>query len=259
MWQTVKGFTGCLSKAFRDAYKGLRKALIGSEGGDEPQWRSCIQDTNNALGFAIGAIFVREVFHGDSKTQAEEMINNVKNAFKRNFKNLKWMDSETRKAAEMKADAISDMIGYPEFILDMNQLDERYKSLDVRNDTYFQNNINFNLYTLRKNLEKINEPVNKTSWSEFDWKLFLFSTLPTLPHYSSSSSSSSLVSSPSSSSSSSSMSYLRRLVLLPPGCLLHLRRLLPPRFLSIFVVFFFRFVILVSQPTGVCSASIRSR
>lgn len=62
-------------------------------------------------GFAIGAIFVREVFHQDSKIQAEEMINNVRNAFKNNFKNLKWMDDDTRKLAIAKADAISDMIG----------------------------------------------------------------------------------------------------------------------------------------------------
>lgn len=40
VWQTVRSFTACLSKAFRDAYKGLRKALIGSEGGEEP-WRYC--------------------------------------------------------------------------------------------------------------------------------------------------------------------------------------------------------------------------
>lgn len=39
------------------------------------------------------------------------MINNVRNAFKSNIKNLKWMDEETRKKAIEKADAISDMIG----------------------------------------------------------------------------------------------------------------------------------------------------
>lgn len=63
------------------------------------------------LGFAVGAIFVREVFHGDTKTQAEVMVNDVRNAFKKNFQYLKWMDPETREAAEVKADAISDMIG----------------------------------------------------------------------------------------------------------------------------------------------------
>lgn len=62
----MRSLTGCLSKPFRDAYKGLRKALIGSEGNEE-QWRYCVSDVNNAMGFAIGAMFVREVFHGKSK------------------------------------------------------------------------------------------------------------------------------------------------------------------------------------------------
>lgn len=66
VWQTVRSLTACLSKPFRDAYKGLRKALIGSEGNEE-QWRYCVSDVNNAMGFAIGAMFVREVFHGKSK------------------------------------------------------------------------------------------------------------------------------------------------------------------------------------------------
>jgi endothelin-converting enzyme len=39
------------------------------------------------------------------------MINDVRDAFKANLKNLKWMDNETRDAAESKADAITDMIG----------------------------------------------------------------------------------------------------------------------------------------------------
>lgn len=39
------------------------------------------------------------------------MINKVKDAFKENLKDLSWMDDETRKLAESKADAISDMIG----------------------------------------------------------------------------------------------------------------------------------------------------
>lgn len=43
--------------------------------------------------------------------QAEEMINEIRTAFKDNFKNLKWMDKETLIEAEKKADAITDMIG----------------------------------------------------------------------------------------------------------------------------------------------------
>ena len=64
----MRSLTAFLSKPFREAYKGLRKALIGSEGREE-QWRYCVSDANNVMGFAIGAMFVREVFHGKSKAK----------------------------------------------------------------------------------------------------------------------------------------------------------------------------------------------
>jgi endothelin-converting enzyme len=73
----VRSLTACLSKAFRDAYNGLRKALVGSEGGEEP-WRYCVTDTNNVLGFAIGAMFVREVFHGNSKPMVGSNVSFIK-------------------------------------------------------------------------------------------------------------------------------------------------------------------------------------
>lgn len=75
------------------------------------------------------------------------------------------MDDDTRKAAELKADYIKDMIGYPDFIRDYRQLDEKYFNLEIRNDAYFENSLNINSFNLKKNLEKINEPVNKTAWS----------------------------------------------------------------------------------------------
>lgn len=109
-------------------------------------------------------MFVREVFHGESKPQAEEMINEVRTAFKKNFKNLNWMDSETRKLAEEKADAISDMIGFPDCILNATKLDEKYSELLINPKEYFENNIKVNMYNLKKNLEKLDEPVNKTRW-----------------------------------------------------------------------------------------------
>nr|CAD7574544.1 unnamed protein product [Timema californicum] len=163
VWQTVRSLTGYLSKAFRDAYKGLRKALVGSEGGEE-SWRFCVSDTNNVIGFAIGAMFVREVFHGNSKPMAEDMINEIREAFKRNLKKLSWMDQETREAAERKADAITDMIGFPNYILSPTQLNEKYKELSLTENKYFENNINVNQYNFKRNIDKLDEPVNKTRW-----------------------------------------------------------------------------------------------
>lgn len=110
-------------------------------------------------------MFVREAFHGDSKDQAEQMIDEIRNAFKENLKGLSWMDDETRLLAEEKADAISDMIGFPNYILDASQLDEKYKDLEIDKKQYFENNLRLNTYNLKKNLERLDQPVNKTRWS----------------------------------------------------------------------------------------------
>ncbi|XP_037295132.1 endothelin-converting enzyme homolog isoform X3 [Manduca sexta] len=163
MWQVSRSLSTYLSKSFRDATKILRKALYGSEGTEE-SWRYCVTDTNNAIGFAVGAMFVREVFHGEAKTQGECMIDNIRNAFKENLKNLQWMDKETRKAAETKADAITDMIGFPDYILHKDELDKQYAELVVKPNEYFENNIAFNVFSLKNDLSKLDKPVNKTKW-----------------------------------------------------------------------------------------------
>ncbi|XP_050671750.1 endothelin-converting enzyme homolog isoform X2 [Leptidea sinapis] len=163
MWQVSRSLSTYLSKPFRDASKILRKALFGTEGAEE-SWRYCVTDTNNAIGFAVGAMFVREVFHGAAKTEGEIMIDNIRAAFKQHLKQLDWMDAETREAAESKADAITDMIGFPDYILDKEELDKQYEELVVRPNEYFENNIAFNTFSLKHDLSKLDEPVNKTKW-----------------------------------------------------------------------------------------------
>lgn len=163
-WQLVRSLCPCLSKNFREAYKGVRKVLLGSDGGEEP-WRYCVQDTSSAIGFAVGAMYVREMFHGQSKPHAEFMIDQIREAFIANFKNLEWMDEETRKLAEEKAYAITDMIGFPDYILNPTELDDKYQSLEFNEQEYFENNLRVNLFNLKENLELLDRPVNKTKWS----------------------------------------------------------------------------------------------
>lgn len=66
-----------------------------------------------------------------------------------------------------------NIIGYPEFIKDVHHLDEIFENLTIRPDTYFDNNVNINAYNFKRELERINEPVNKTTWSkrQYDIKM----------------------------------------------------------------------------------------
>lgn len=162
-WSVIQSLIATLPKNFRDASKVLRKALIGSEG-IEVSWRYCVTDTNQVMGFALGSLFVRRVFQGNSKERAEEMIYSIRNAFKDNLPNLNWMDDTTRKSAKEKADHIKEMIGFPDFILNPEKLNGKYEGLELDENNYFENNIKVNVLSLRENMEKINKPANKTEW-----------------------------------------------------------------------------------------------
>ena len=86
-WHLVRGMRIALSKSYLDAGKLLEKALIGTEIHDE-RWRECVRDTDKALGFAVGAMFIENSFNGSSKSVAQDMVKRVKDAFKERLKEL---------------------------------------------------------------------------------------------------------------------------------------------------------------------------
>ncbi|KFW00727.1 Endothelin-converting enzyme 2, partial [Eurypyga helias] len=108
-----------------------------------PRWQTCISNTDDTLGFALGSLFVKATFDRDSKAIAEEMISEIRAAFEVSLDQLDWMDEKTRQAAKEKADAIYDMIGFPDFILDNKELDDVYDGYEVSEDSFFQNMLNF--------------------------------------------------------------------------------------------------------------------
>ncbi|XP_061189533.1 endothelin-converting enzyme homolog isoform X2 [Saccostrea echinata] len=163
LWHVVSSLTSYLSKPFRNAKKILTEALSGTTGGEE-LWRYCITDTDGVVGMALGAMFVREAFKGDSKQKAEKMVNEVKDAFKKNLPNLSWMDDETRQAARDKANSVIDLIGFPAYINNSSLLNKEYEDLEVTANEYFQNNIRNLLFVVKKDLQNLRSKPKKNEW-----------------------------------------------------------------------------------------------
>lgn len=118
---------------------------------EQARWRDCVTVTNNFLGFATSRLFVDRYFDESSKKVALEMIGKVRNSFNEILKELDWMDDEARKTAKEKADAISDSIGYPEFIQNNTALNNYYKTVSLNfinlaysiKNTHCNNNLKF--------------------------------------------------------------------------------------------------------------------
>ncbi|CAL8374717.1 unnamed protein product [Gadus morhua 'NCC'] len=130
-----------------------------------PRWQTCIGNTDDTMGFALGALFVKETFDRNSKGIAEQMINEIRTAFKESLDQLSWMDPDTREAAKDKADAIYDMIGFPDFILDPKELDDVYDGYEVGEESFFNNMFNFYNFSSRVMSEQLRKRPSRDQWS----------------------------------------------------------------------------------------------
>ncbi|CAB1347480.1 unnamed protein product, partial [Coregonus sp. 'balchen'] len=165
IWNLVQKGASSLDQRFENAQDKLLESLYGTKKSCTPRWQTCIGNTDDTLGFALGALFVKATFDKHSKEIAEGMINEIRTAFKDTLDHLKWMDKQTRQAAKDKADAIYDMIGFPDFILDPKELDDVYDGYDVSEDNFFQNALNFYNFSARVMADQLRKPPNRDQWS----------------------------------------------------------------------------------------------
>lgn len=57
---------------------------------------------------------------------------------------------------------LENVSGFPDYIMDSDQLDDKYQNLTVRSDEYFANNIRAIQFNLQQYLFKLDKPVNRT-------------------------------------------------------------------------------------------------
>ncbi|XP_078729486.1 endothelin-converting enzyme 1 isoform X1 [Lampetra fluviatilis] len=165
VWSLAKRMASNLDQRFEDAEQKYLEVIYGTKKSCTPRWQDCMEDTDNTLGFALGAMFVRATFDQSSKSVAEGMITEIRSAFEAGLGKLTWMDPETIEAAKEKADAIYDMIGFPDFILKPEELDKVFTQYEVIEEDYFQNVLNYYNFSSRMSSEQLRKPPSRDQWS----------------------------------------------------------------------------------------------
>uniref|UniRef100_A0A8C4YEQ3 Membrane metalloendopeptidase like 1 n=1 Tax=Gopherus evgoodei TaxID=1825980 RepID=A0A8C4YEQ3_9SAUR len=140
VWRLVTDRVSSLSRRFKDARAHYRKALYGTTL-EEARWRECVSYVNNNMENAVGALYVRETFAGESKRMVRDLIDKIREVFIETLDELQWMDETSKEKAREKAMAIKEQIGYPDYILeDQNEkLDQEY--LNFSEHKYFENSL----------------------------------------------------------------------------------------------------------------------
>uniref|UniRef100_A0A8C6T5D1 Neprilysin n=1 Tax=Neogobius melanostomus TaxID=47308 RepID=A0A8C6T5D1_9GOBI len=149
VWRFAMNMVVGLSRAYRDTRKAFRKALSGTTS-EAAVWRQCALYVNNNLENSVGRLYVQEAFSEKSKELMQEMIKDIREVFISNLDDLTWMDAQTKKAAEEKARAIRERIGYSDNIMEDQFLNNEYKDVSHRLIFLFRLNLKCTLASLRR-------------------------------------------------------------------------------------------------------------
>ncbi|XP_077430429.1 membrane metallo-endopeptidase-like 1 [Vanacampus margaritifer] len=164
-WQLVIDRVNSLSRRFKDARTRYRKILYGTTV-EDAWWRECVRYVQSSMENAVGALYVRETFAGESKRMVSDLIGKIQTAYVETLEELSWMDAPSKAKAREKAMAIKEHIGYPDHILEKSnqKLDEEYAHLNFSEEHYFENILENLKSEAHKSLKKLREPVDPNLW-----------------------------------------------------------------------------------------------
>jgi putative endopeptidase len=121
-------------------------------------WRSAVTYTDQALGQAVGVIYLQRHFPASARAQVALMAGNLKVAMGARIKGLSWMSPETKSRALAKLARLKIEVGGPEPSRD-------YSSLVVKPGAAFENLLAAEDFNRRRAIGKLGKPVDRSEWS----------------------------------------------------------------------------------------------
>ncbi len=122
-----------------------------------PRWKRGVSLVEGVIGEGIGKLYVEKHFSPTAKEQADKLVANLLEAYRRSITELDWMSEETRDEALHKLEKFRPKIGYPNKWRD-------YSALIVDAGDLVGNVLRANSFTIDYQLSKINEPVDPDEW-----------------------------------------------------------------------------------------------
>ncbi|KAG0716005.1 Neprilysin-1 [Chionoecetes opilio] len=144
LWRHVKRLLHFTTQAMRDASFEFSEVASGvtAEKPRKNRNNECAEMSNDYiyLGMAIATEYVKDYFPQQAKNETNEMVEDLRSAFKSLLKDNKWLDEETKPKTIEKADFITKFVGYPDWFGNETALETYYLTLgDLDNKTYFAN------------------------------------------------------------------------------------------------------------------------
>ena len=121
------------------------------------RWKRGVRMTSGALGEAIGQVYVARYFTPAAKAQMQDLVENLKAAYRVRIEHLDWMSPDTKAKALEKLAAFDVQIGYPKKWKD-------YSNLQVRADDLYGDVARGIAWGWNYDVSRLNLPVDRDEW-----------------------------------------------------------------------------------------------
>jgi putative endopeptidase len=146
-----------LPQALDDESFDFYGKVLDGQPQQKPRWKRCVATTDNALGEALGQVYVEQRFSPKDKQRTLELTHDVEAAMGRDIEQLSWMSATTKARAEDKLHAVANKIAYPDKWRD-------YSTLIVTRDGALGNALQAAAFEEKRDIAKIGKPVDRGEW-----------------------------------------------------------------------------------------------
>ncbi|CAM3976458.1 MULTISPECIES: M13 family metallopeptidase [Helcobacillus] len=121
------------------------------------RWKRGVAFVEDALGEAIGEMYVAEHFPPEAKQRMEELVDALIDAYRRSITDLEWMTPATREKALEKLTQFTPKIGYPATW-------RRYDELEIDDRSLLHQRLAVARHEHAHQMAKLAQPVDPDEW-----------------------------------------------------------------------------------------------
>ncbi len=146
-----------LPKAFDDAHFGFYGRTLNDVPQQRARWKRGIAFLDDSLGEAVGQMYVAKHWPEQTAKMAQELVDDVRAAYRDKIEHAAWMDGPTRKAALEKLASFDPRIGHPAKWID-------YSNLKISRTDPLANAIASDAFQWQLLVSRFPHPVDRGLW-----------------------------------------------------------------------------------------------
>ena len=156
-WKLINAAANCLNDAMAEEDFDFNSRVMTGAQEMRPRWKRAVGYVGQALGQAVGQMYVERYFPAAAKERMTTLVANLQQTLGERIQALEWMSDETKARALEKLSTFHVKIGYPDEWKD-------YSTLEIKDDSYWENAKRARAWMMADRMSKAGQPVDKDEW-----------------------------------------------------------------------------------------------